>query len=173
MIYKIKKGKHWPGLLGWLASKWIKFAKKPFSISRRVVFYPDCRYGLPLEEDLNDVNKLFGVAFGNVHQNSARFGWSYDPGYGRFFLYGYCYFNGRREIIGLSDISLSQQPTLMTLNVTSYSYEFIIKKDFEELARYTIRRPKSTILAFGLGCWFGGNNAAPHDMTIKIAKQHD
>ena len=170
MIYKIKNGNHWPGFFGWLVSKWIRFVDKPFSISRRVVFYPDCKYTIPIEEDRGDINKLFGMSFGLVHKNSARFGWSYDKGSNRFLLYAYCYFNGRREYQLLGDISLAQQPLLMTIVARSDSYEFIIKKDFDIIAQFFYRRPPSTKWCFGLGLWFGGNNPSPNDMTIKIAK---
>lgn len=172
MKYSIKKGNHWPGLIGWLNSKWIKFSKKPFVVRRSVVFYPDCKYELRLAEDMSDVNKLFGVAFGHLHKDSARFGWNYDTESGKFILYAYCYVNGQRQFDYIGEVGLMEQsPLICSISIEKDAYYFNVWSGGKWITKdFMVRKMHDKTISFGLGCWFGGNNPAPKDMTIKIEK---
>src|SRR5687768_12090001 len=97
MIYKIKAGEH----KGRPIRIWIWYNKK--SLTRRVMFYPCCRYTQTLPEDYKDTNKLLGVGYFPDHQiDSARFGWYYSNEMEKIVLVAYSYVNGVRTQIDLA-----------------------------------------------------------------------
>lgn len=157
--YLIKKGKHraCPITLG------LYYNKK--SISRKVIFDKSCAYLLE-GEDQEDINKLFGIGyFPSHHQESARFGWRYNPTTDKIELLAYCYRNKERIIQSLAELSFGQEYNLK-LEVNEGTYSFFIEEGLTGL----VPKNHNKKLAFPLGPYFGGNQTAPHNITIKINK---
>jgi hypothetical protein len=171
MKFKIKKGRHWPGLIGWFATKWIRIVgSKPFIISRVIEFTNESKYDLPLAEDMSDVNKLFGVCFGDVHKDSARFGWNFDKESGKFLLYSYCYINGRREFEYLGEVGFWDK-VIAPIEVNENCYLFSARtKHMSITNEFRVNKSHNKKIATGLGFWFGGKNPAPKEVVVKISK---
>lgn len=168
MIFTIKKGKHrsWPFIFGILFNDWIE---------RDVVFDETAAYFLP-NEDENDVNKLFGFGYinGGHHQDSARFGWNYNQSNGRIRLFAYCYTNGLRVIHELCEVLPHRKVRLIIQECLGNYYSFSAHdgyNNWHEMGSVIIPFTHNKKWKYKLGCFFGGNNPAPHSITIKISKK--
>lgn len=172
MIIRIHKGDHWPGLItrirqaGILLQPWME---------RDVVFGETAAYDLGGTDD-DDVNKLFGFGYinGAHHKDSARFGWNYNDSNGRIRLFAYCYVNGMRIIQELCEILSHNKVRLMINLYKGNKYIFTVHDGYENwkvigVAEVGFTHNKKW--KYKLGCFFGGNNPAPHDITIKISKK--
>jgi hypothetical protein len=172
MIFQIKKGKHRARPLYWL--KWWPLLFNPAIIQRRVIFDFSAKYDLK-GPDQADHNKLFGVAFGNVHYNSARFGWRYDIDKNVFILSAYCYLNGTLIMSDLCEVFASKRyDCQIFLHGEKYLFR-VVKLDYinggrEVLAEETISKGHKREWCLFLGLYFGGNKTAPHNMTVNISK---
>lgn len=116
-------------------------------------------------ENQNDINKLYGFSDCNTHHSiaSARFGWNWRDNALR--IYAYCYRNGER---------VSQELGVALLN-TAYDYQLSIVG-----GNYVFTfQGQQTVIARGcmlvestqrylLYPYFGGDEVAPHDITIAI-----
>lgn len=163
----IPKGQHyaWPPMWGILFNRWME---------RDVVFDETAEYDLG--EDNNDVNKLFGFGYlnGGHHKDSARFGWNYNYSNGRVRLFAYCYVNGERIFRLLCEVLPHKKVRLRISETLSSDYWFSVHdgyNDWFELAFERIPFTHKKTWKYKLGCFFGGNNPAPHDITIKITKK--
>lgn len=167
MTFKICKGKHRAKPLYWL--HWFPLLFNQKVIRRRVMFYFSAKYNLE-SEDQADHNKLFGVAFGGVHKNSARFGWRWDIDKIRFVLSAYCYVNGERIMFDLCT-AVAMHWYDCSLEITDDLYKFHVFNEKKEVIGIDfIRKGHKKKVGFLLGLFFGGNRAAPSDMTIQIKK---
>lgn len=166
MTFTIHKGKHrsFPFIFGLHSKKWME---------RDVVFDSSAAYELN-SEDQNDVNKLFGFGYFNGHhQDSARFGWNYSAVAGRVRLYAYCYVNGERIIKELCEVHIHKKVRCL-INIYQYRYAFTVHdgyNNWHQLAHVDVEFDHKRKWKYKLGCFFGGNNPAPHDITIKISKK--
>lgn len=110
-----------------------------------------------------DINKLYGMAdCGSTHHtNSARFGWRwYDQS---LQILAYVYANGVRY---------SKLMTTVDLN-KAYKYELLLSGNqyIFTVNGVTVSMPRgcsSTGTGYQLYPYFGGDEVAPHDITIKI-----
>jgi hypothetical protein len=111
-----------------------------------------------------DVNKLYGFSDNNEgHQNfSARFGWRWSDGALR--LFGYIYNNGTISFEELGTVTIGIEYTC-SVKVTAANYIFTLND-----ANKTMPRASTTATAVGyqLYPYFGGDEAAPHDINIWI-----
>lgn len=169
MIYRIPKGQQhaWPPAIG------IHHNLK--RMERIVVFNESARYDLPGTEDDEDVNKLFGFGYinGGHHRDSARFGWYYDGYNGMVVVCAYCYVNGARIIKELCPVSLDKEH-LLSIDVIGRTYSFTVFNAHNLYLVYGGRDIDFTHKkewSYKLGCFFGGNNPAPHEITIKMNKK--
>ena len=148
-----------------------------------------CKYRFGNDDD-NDINKLFGVAFitwasvwfvvknlfkGKLkalhHYNSIRYGWRYDALSNRFELWKYCYINGNRTmnyIQGVNpnekiDLKLEFSKFFLAIGA-NFSYYFL---DDDPLKYYAM---PANCLMYTLHPYFGGNRKAPHDMIINLKR---
>jgi hypothetical protein len=164
--YLIKKGNHYAsvsifrkiGGIGW----------KITSLKMRFVFREECWWAPPRNNDDNDLNKLAGIGFGtNHHSNSVRLAWIPDfTSRGVIKIYGYTY-DGKKEA-----------PQFVSQYITSVHTGETCEAAIESHGNYDITVNKVTIhmdnirqdpnLCFHLYPYFGGNNAAPHDMIIDL-----
>jgi hypothetical protein len=136
-----------------------------------VKFDESCRYDLG-NEDQFDVNKLVGIGYlWNHHKNSARFGWRYWTERKEIELTAYCYVNGRRVIQHICFCEIGKEYALQ-LKVLSSSYYFAVseKKHVDFVGTAWIDITHSKKLQYRLGCFFGGNQVAPHEMKIELKK---
>lgn len=161
-VYTIRKGKHraWPFRFGlYLSKKKIRF---------RVVFDMSCKYQLP-GEDQGDINKLFGIGyFPDHHKESARFGWRYNEDINKIELFAYCYVNGKRITELITTVPFHQSHVL-EIEITDHLYYFNVYKDSFK-ATFVTTHNHTRKWGFPLGVYFGGNQPAPHKITIEMNK---
>lgn len=131
----------------------------------------DARFDMSAVYDFEDIsiqsskNKLMGFCDCNSlpHENSARFAWQWFNN--RLEIYAYCYASGNRE-----------EKFIGVVNINEYNhYELEFSSD-----QYIFRLNNQTpvIMKRGATCntgvysklwpYFGGQVAAPHDVTINI-----
>jgi hypothetical protein len=169
MIYTINQGKHraWPPIFGVLLKT---------RMSRGVTFDKTAGYDLPVTEDNEDINKLFGFGFfkGGHHEDSARFGWNYNQITGRVRLFAYCYVNGVRSMQEMAEI-LPYTRVRLTIQIYGHSrYVFTIHDGYNnwtQIGFHEVVFNHTKKWKYKLGCYFGGNLPAPHDIIIKISKK--
>lgn len=169
MMRRIPEGQHhaWPPIWGLHTKKWME---------RDVVFDETAAYNLPGTQDDNDVNKLFGFGYvnGGHHEDSARFGWNYSEEINRIILFAYCYVNGQRIIQSICSVSPHKKVRLLISISNDHKYFFSVHDGYENFRAIGILQVPFTHnkeWKYKLGCYFGGNNPAPHDITIKISKK--
>tara|TARA_R110000751_G_scaffold298951_2_gene409205 strand:- start:522 stop:1031 length:510 start_codon:yes stop_codon:yes gene_type:complete len=164
--FKIPQRKHYSGLhvcphIGSnIAQKYVTFDKSSIYQFRT--------------EDQYDINKLFGLSYGLHHTNSARFGWrSLGKFSTKIEILAYCYVDGKRVE---SDDDLLV--TLVNINeeyryqlITDYdNYGFVVYNNKNEIVGSKfIPHNKLPLWGYKLYPYFGGNNPAPHDITIKMS----
>ncbi len=162
MKFIIKKGTHY-------SNETVFKLKNFFNINNtlqyQVTFDDSCIYELP-KEDQEDINKLFGFSIGfNHHKDSARFGWFYQDN--TIHLYAYVYDNGVRRSKLIKNLDLNTQYVL-TLVDEGDNWVFSVDDGWSVIGNVKI--PKSCKFKWGYKLWpyFGGNNPAPHDITIQM-----
>ncbi len=127
-------------------------------------FDSSCIYTNSNPGNFSDINKLYGFADCNsAHQeSSARFGWNWNGN--SIDIYAYCYANNKRQWKLLGPVQL-KKPSEMSIKVLpgQYIFEFGGKRE-------TMERTCSTtqIEGYQLYPYFGGDEAAPHEMRIYI-----
>lgn len=168
MIFTFKQGKHRARPLYWLV--WWPLLYNITELKRRVRFSFSAKYELG-NGDQDDVNKLFGLSFGRVHRNSARFGWMYSPYNEKFILYAYCYLNGERIFSNICEC-VAHREYDCSLIVTYDEYIFMVMQcdNGHILATEHISKGHRKKWSWLLGPYFGGNRPAPSLMKIKISK---
>ena len=165
MKFLIKKGKHYCNQFLHKFLNLLTFKKK---LQYIVKFNSSCAYSLN-EKDQMDINKLFGFSNGFYHhQDSARFGWSYLNG--KIVLHAYCYNNGKRVNSYICRVELEDENKL-TIFVEDSCYVFEVEK-LKTGSKSKVKIFKEKKFSFGYNLWpfFGGNNPAPHDMSIEMTK---
>lgn len=151
--YIIQKGEHYSNHgLEFLKSNELKF---------EVIFSENCLY----EDTTGDINKLYGFCEANStpHENSARFGWKPDNK-GNIEIYSYVYYNGERIInyINTIEVNRKYRMSITTSKEQYFFYLFGMGYIWEE------RNNQGVGFYTKLFPYFGGNDPAPHKMTIKI-----
>lgn len=166
-IHKIKKGKHRTNKpkigLHWKNNK----------IAYEVLFNKDCRYRTKDPKNQLDINKLFGLSYGFHHKNSVRFGWR-DNGTGKIDILAYVYNDGKRikefdEPIYIETVDVGYS-YVMDITVTDDIYMFTITRGSKMVAATIIEHGKLCPLGYYLNPYFGGDEKAPHDMTIELRR---
>ena len=111
-----------------------------------------------------DYNKLYGFSDNNSdHQKfSARFGWRWC--HNQIELSAYTYNDGIRTIQDLGGIDMSKEHNCAIL-VNGSEYDFVLDGDTTVMTRTSKTRKGS---GYKLLPYFGGDEVAPHTMTIKI-----
>lgn len=114
-----------------------------------------------------DINKLYGFADNDAHhhQYSARIGWRWNDGQLR--LFAYVYNNAIVSYEELVVVSIGTEHNC-SINVTAGSYIFSVNG-----VSKTVPRKSTTLTAKGykLFPYFGGDETAPHDISIVIAEK--
>lgn len=182
MKYTIRKGEHRarPNSFG----LW----KKRIILERTIIFHDSCKYQNS-GENIDDVNKLFGLGFvpnGGLlralfglfsqklipddfhHTDSTRFGWTYDTYKNNIRLYSYSYVNKERIIRELLAVPLGVRITCR-ITVAPSGYQFLVRTPNIEFTS-TVPFKHSKKWSYLLGLYFGGDLLAPHDIEVTIDK---
>lgn len=129
-----------------------------------VRFDSSCIYQTTLPANQWDINKLYGFADNGAqhHQFSARFGWRWSDGALR--LFAYIYNNGVRASKELAVVPIGKE-VHCAIKIDGTSYVFSVDEKMESLPRQS-----KTAVAKGyqLYPYFGGDEAAPHEVRIWI-----
>jgi hypothetical protein len=111
-----------------------------------------------------DINKLYGFSDNAAlhHDFSARFGWRWSDGALRLFAYVYNGGTVASEEIGVIDIG---KDIACALRVKGSQYEFRVGDKVKMMPRASTTPTANGYLLYP---YFGGDEAAPHDVRIWI-----
>lgn len=173
MKITIHKGNHSPNILQRFLQLGVYCNKS--AMERIVEFDITAKYDLPGAGDDADVNKIFGFGFikGGHHNDSARFGWIWNNGTGKVDLFAYCYVNGKRLMIKICEAA-TYFKYLLSIDKKETTYSFSVhdaKNDYKKFGSVDIAFTHKKKWSYRLGCFFGGNQPAPDDITIKISRK--
>ncbi len=169
--YLIKQGNHYCN---------VSIFERLFSIGtnvKRIFFsfklHPECWWSPARNSDDNDLNKLYGLSFGlnSDHSNSVRLAWKPDfKVNNKIDIYGYIYdekqTDPKQTSLYITSVQAGADCMAMITN-NGDKYEFMVNSVNAEMPN-THPDPG---LCFRLFPYFGGNNTAPHNMTIEIGLQ--
>ena len=152
-IFKIKRGKH-------KSSSVLKFTNKK-ELSFKVRFDESCKYQTLDPVNQWDVNKLFGLSDGGSHiKNSARFGWRWVDG--KLELLAFTHYNGDFFFEKITELEIGKEyDCVLTIGD---KYTFISNGSIVTMDRYKNNNRRN----YYLWPYFGGDEASPQDITIKI-----
>jgi hypothetical protein len=166
----ILKGCHY-SLIPSLGIKYLKQPIDEITQKHTFMFMENCRYTLN-KEDQYDWNKLFGLFIGinGIHKNSYRFVWRYNNVSDIIEIGIYTYLNSVRNYNTFCNVKINKLIDL-EINLLKIENGMIVhfKSDCkEERVEYIMKGKIKGCLVFNAGLYFGGNNTAPHTMSIKI-----
>jgi hypothetical protein len=128
-----------------------------------VKFDSSAIYQTELPENQYAVNKLWGFSEGtNNHYNSARIGWSWTDGALR--LYGYAYVRGELHYQEIRSVTIGTEISC-SIKLAAESYLFTANGVSISLPRGPSGAQASGYQQYP---YFGGNEVAPHLITILI-----
>lgn len=141
--------------------------------SMRAYFLPTCLYQLSTNYD--QVNKLFGISEGFHHKNSARIGWRCLDGE-KIEILAYAYVYGQRVIKPMISCK-TQQWVFCHIENKPSKYVFKALTANGESITVSIDKPKKLFIyqifklfIYRLYPYFGGQQTAPHDMSLYLIK---
>jgi len=176
MKITIKKGRHYPWLIPLASPIWVRKLEGTFRTAK-FMFSDSCMFDLH-DEDQWDVNKLFGFSIGHHQKGSSfRFGWRPLLNNGTIEIVAYEYHDGFRfKTMPICEVELNKQYKfrigyLPYINRTYYNVSDTqtgkrIKDRFIVDFTNEVKLLKKSGLGYTLGVYFGGNEKAPHDITI-------
>lgn len=158
--YEIKKGHHSSVIrFNTLTSNTLEFD---------AIFNESSKYQSNNEANQWDINKLYGFSECNTqhHNNSARFGWRWLDG--NLEIHAYVYNDGERYTKFINNANLNQ--------VHSYSIEIKEKSYIFRMDDNIVIMDRTNKCDVGgyymLYPYFGGDEKAPHDITIQIREKN-
>ena len=128
-----------------------------------VKFDSSAIYETGLPENQYAINKLWGFSEGtNNHYNSARIGWSWTDNALR--LYGYVYVGGQLHYQEITSVTIGTEISC-SIKPATETYQFTVNGISVSLPRGTSGSQASGYQQYP---YFGGNETAPHLITILI-----
>ncbi len=129
----------------------------------KVLFDSSAIYQTLDPENQGDINKLYGVSdCGSYHHtNSARFGWRWYEG--QLQIWAYTYMNGQRKPSFVDTVALNKFYTY-EIQFSDDKYTFLLNDKKVELPRSC----SGTATGYKLFPYFGGDEKAPHEISIWI-----
>jgi hypothetical protein len=128
------------------------------------LFDSSCIYTNKDVKNFTDINKLYGFSdCGSLHQeNSARVGWLWNGN--AIELYAYCYTDSVRSdsLLGTAAINT---PVELNIGVAAHRYLFTYNGKTITVPRHCTT---DSIQGYQLYPYFGGDEAAPHEMHVYI-----
>jgi hypothetical protein len=156
VTYTIAKSNHFSDKAGY-----VPFTKK--SISFQVKFDSSAIYQTVNSANQYDVNKLLGFSEGNDHHlNSARIGWAWNKNALR--LYAYVYTNGTMKFREIVTVGIGET-IKCKIGIAENHYTFSVDNSYVELERWNTG---PAVPGYMLYPYFGGDETAPHTITIQI-----
>lgn len=155
--YVIPKGEHYTTGNNY---KPVELSEMAFTVR----FDSSCIYQTADPENQDDINKLYGFSDnGAAHQEySARFGWRWSEGALR--LFAYTYNKAIRESKELAVVPIGEEVSC-SIKITNGTYIFSVGKKSETMPRLSTT---PTAKGYQLYPYFGGDEAAPHEVRIWI-----
>jgi hypothetical protein len=147
------------GAIGW----------KTKTLSVKFCFRNQCWWAPPRNTDDLDLNKLAGIGYGtNHHNNSVRLSWVPDfDNQGMIKVFGYTYDEKKTgQKFAMSFIKSVRVGQTVSGKIESRDNGYFIT-----VGDVTVKMDNINVdpkLTFKLYPYFGGNNTAPHDMTIEL-----
>lgn len=144
---------------------------EPFTgtgINITVIFDESAMYELDVANDQADINKLIG--FSDCHQDhqseSARIGWRWYED--ELQLLAYTYREGQLSFELMGSVPFDQEIDLQIL-INGDTYEY----SGDGLSAITMDRTQNCETGDNYWLWpyFGGNQPAPHEVTIKLKRE--
>ncbi|MCC9168312.1 hypothetical protein [Pontibacter harenae] len=156
IVYTIKKGTHYS------SHNNLKQVNTSF-MQFEVTFDSSAVYTTTDPLNQGDLNKLYGFAdCSSLHQmNSARFGWRWFEN--RLELHAYTYNNSSRRSEFITSVEI-EKPYTYEIEVKDKEYVFRLDNQEVTLPRHC----SGTAAGYQLYPYFGGDEVAPHDITIRI-----
>jgi hypothetical protein len=132
-----------------------------------VRFDSSCIYQTIDPQNQWDINKLYGFADnGALHQDfSARIGWRWSEGALR--LFAYTYNNAVRESKEIAAVPIGQD-LHCGISILKDAYVFTVEEKSVTMPRQSTT---ATAKGYQLYPYFGGDEAAPHDVRIWIRNE--
>ncbi|MEO6288759.1 MAG: hypothetical protein ABIO76_02495 [Ginsengibacter sp.] len=111
-----------------------------------------------------DINKLYGFSDNNTdhHQFSARFGWRWSDNALR--LFAYIYNDSKRVSKELGTVIIGSE-NFCSIAIAAGNYIFSLNNKSDTLTRKSITQKA---VGYQLYPYFGGDEVAPHDISIWI-----
>lgn len=164
MKITIGKNRHYPWLIPIAFPFWVR--RKQTTIRKAGFMFTDsCMYDLK-DEDQWDVNKLFGFSIGYHHHTSFRFGWRPLLEENLIEIVAYEYLDGvRQKTIPVHRVEPNKwgEYTIMYDPSHQIVHYLVSAGGFEV---HNISNKRKWGLGYTLGIYFGGNEKAPHKITI-------
>ena len=134
------------------------------SIRFQAIFDSSAIYQTGAPENQPDINKLIGFSDCSSHHqtNSARFGWNWYNNALR--IYAYDYVDGQRQAKELGTVKLGTTNSFK-IATSGNTYIFTLNDKEEVMPRQC---SGGVGVSYKLLPYFGGNEIAPHDVSIKI-----
>lgn len=155
-IYTIKKGSHF--------AEQNPFTQRSVNKMRfTATFDSTAIYAFRDTANQRDMNKLYGLADCNTshHTNSARFGWRWYKN--RLEVHGYAY-NNKALVAGFIGLITIGKPSVYEISLEDGAY--VLTLDGKSVT--FPRACNGTAKGYQLYPYFGGDEVAPHDVTIAI-----
>ncbi|MBT1695655.1 hypothetical protein KK083_02125 [Fulvivirgaceae bacterium PWU4] len=154
--YTIPAGNH-------SATHGVHFVEQAERISFTASFDSSAIYKTVNANNQGDINKLYGLSdHGSQHQeNSARFGWRWYEG--KLEIWAYAYNNGERKLALVDSMKLNQSATF-EISFGENVYVFKVGNKTVQLPRACSGKASG----YRLYPYFGGDETAPHNITIQI-----
>jgi hypothetical protein len=110
-----------------------------------------------------DINKLYGMSdcSGNHQLNSARFGWRWYND--ELQIWAYAYVNQARKAAFIKSVALGSS-NMYELTFTDSTYTFKVGETAVSISRHCHNKASG----YRLYPYFGGDEVAPHRITIEI-----
>ena len=163
--YRIKEGQHNSVRVGGLPGDKIGTMKSEV-MNFTARFNETVRYDLG-NKNQEDINKLMGFSDCNSlhHDNSVRFGWRYNATTDVVEIFSYAYVNGVVGYNHLTDVAINETAHYQ-ITMTDDAFVLRVNGDLN----FEVSRGASCDkgLYYKLFPYFGGNETAPHDISIFI-----
>jgi hypothetical protein len=155
--YTIQKGQQY-------CDKSVFVPVKCNQLSFKVKFDSSAIYKTVADSNQSDINKLYGFSDNNAahHEYSARFGWRWSDNALRLFAYDY-----NNSVMSFKELGTVQIGVENTCSIKVLGNEYVFTLNGIETK---MPRASTTTLAEGykLFPYFGGNELAPHNISIWI-----
>ena len=157
ILYTIKKGAHYAADNFY---QHVEISELKFIVR----FDSSAIYKTNSETNQYDINKLYGFSDNNEdhHQYSARVGWSWNNN--SLHLYGYVYNEGKLLKAELGNVAIGAE-TLCSIKVKDSNYIFTLNDTTLHMPRIS---NDSLAKGYMLYPYFGGDETAPHDISVWI-----